>query len=187
MVLSKAYLRTQNIIRAFWRNWSEVYLPALREHHQKTRGPIEELIKIGDVVQVHADTKRADWKLAVVERLNRGADGLVRSAEIRTSNGKTSRPINKLYPLEVIESTLKIQPASSKETGPAALNPSVSSDQTGPTQAESQAQNQQSSTPSASSTDGNQPVPGRPQRKAAQQAKDRIQRMARLENIEEED
>ena len=95
-------------------SWSEVYLPTLREHHQKTRGPIEELIKIGDIVQIHAETKRAEWKLAVVEQINREADGLVRSAETRTSNGKTSRPISKLYPLEVIESSLKIRSESKK-------------------------------------------------------------------------
>ena len=197
LVLSQAYLRTQNILRNFWRNWSEVYLPALREHHQKTRGPIKELIKIGDIVQVHAETKRAEWKLAVVEQLNRGADGLVRSAEIRTSNGRTSRPISKLYPLEVIESSLKIQSESEKKAGPAVsspavsnpavLSPSVSSGQTGPSRAEFKVPVHHLSMPSAAAIVRNQPELGRPQRKAAQQAKEKIQRMARMESTEEED
>ena len=30
-----------------------------------------------------------------------GGDGLIRAASIRTSTGKTTRPITKLYPLEV--------------------------------------------------------------------------------------
>lgn len=37
----------------------------------------------------------------MVERLNKGADGLTRSADIRTSTGRTNRPIARLYPLEV--------------------------------------------------------------------------------------
>ena len=38
-----------------------------------------------------------------MEKLLPGEDGAIRSAEIRTANGKTNRPINKLYPLEVNE------------------------------------------------------------------------------------
>jgi len=40
-------------------------------------------------------------RLAVVQELQRGNDGLVRSAIIRTDRGITNRPIIKLYPLEV--------------------------------------------------------------------------------------
>jgi hypothetical protein len=36
-----------------------------------------------------------------VESVHRGNDGIIRSADIRTSNGRTNRPISKLYPLEV--------------------------------------------------------------------------------------
>ena len=36
-VMTKAYLRSQNIIRSFWRIWSSVYVPLLREHHQKNK------------------------------------------------------------------------------------------------------------------------------------------------------
>ena len=39
--------------------------------------------------------------MEVVEELNTGGDGMVRSAVIRTKNGLTSRPITKLFPLEV--------------------------------------------------------------------------------------
>jgi len=46
-------------------------------------------------------TPRIKWKLAVIEGLNKGSDGFVRSADIRTANGKTNRPIARLYPLEV--------------------------------------------------------------------------------------
>ena len=41
------------------------------------------------------------WKLAVVQDLVRGKDGLIRSAVIKTDTGITNRPIVKLYPLEI--------------------------------------------------------------------------------------
>ena len=53
------------------------------------------------MVQIYEDSPRIKWTLAVVEKLNVGGDGLARSAVIRTKNGLTSRPITKLYPLEV--------------------------------------------------------------------------------------
>jgi hypothetical protein len=87
-ILSKAFLRTQNVLRAFWRRWSTLYLPSLREHRQAKKGPIEEVVKIGDVAQVHQDCKRYEWKLAVVKQLNHGEDGTVRSVEIRTARWK---------------------------------------------------------------------------------------------------
>ena len=42
----------------------------------------------------------------MVEELIVGGDGLVRAANIRTSNGKTNRPIVKLFPLEVSSSDI---------------------------------------------------------------------------------
>jgi hypothetical protein len=62
-------------------------------------------IKVGDVVQIQSESKRANWKLAIIESINRGGDGQVRSAELRTATGRTSRPINKLYPVEVSENS----------------------------------------------------------------------------------
>ena len=51
---------------------------------------------MGDIVLVHNDTPRTMWKLAVIEELIRGNDGLVRAANIRTATG---RPIARLVPL----------------------------------------------------------------------------------------
>lgn len=53
------------------------------------------------MVLVHDESPRSTWKLAVVEGLIEGGDGLVRAANIHTSTGHTNRPITKLYPLEV--------------------------------------------------------------------------------------
>ena len=59
--------------------------------------------KKGDVVIVHDEKSRLYWRLAVVEDLIEGNDGLVRAAHIRMGKLKTTRPIIKLYPLEVSE------------------------------------------------------------------------------------
>lgn len=60
-----------------------------------------ETTKIGDVVLVQDDVPRSLWKLANVKELHRSSDGNVRSAEIYMNNRVTTRPIVKLYPLEV--------------------------------------------------------------------------------------
>ena len=59
----------------------------------------------GDVVLVHKEGPRSTWKLAVIKKLIRGGDGLVRAAHIRTSTGYTHRPVTKLYPLEITTTT----------------------------------------------------------------------------------
>ena len=53
------------------------------------------------MILVHDDFPRTTWKMAVIEDLIVGQDGLTRAAMIRTANGTTSRPITRLYPLEV--------------------------------------------------------------------------------------
>ena len=50
---------------------------------------------------VHDDVPRSRWQLAVIEELIEGLDGGIRAAKIRTANGKTNRPVTKLFPLEV--------------------------------------------------------------------------------------
>ena len=62
-------------------------------------------IKTGDVVLIHDDTARVNWRMAVIESVNKGADRMIRSANIRTSTGRTNCPIARLYPLELTEDT----------------------------------------------------------------------------------
>lgn len=84
-------------------------MTSLREFH-KVSGKNEVEIKVGDIVHVHDDTKRVNWRLAFVEHLIEGKDGLVRAAEIKTSTGFTNRPITKLYPLEVTSTHTATKP-----------------------------------------------------------------------------
>ena len=60
---------------------------------------VPQTIKFGDVVLIH-DSPRARWKMAVIENLIKGNDGNIRAAEVRTSNGRTNRPIARLYLLK---------------------------------------------------------------------------------------
>ena len=50
---------------------------------------------------------RSSWKLAIVKKVLRGGDHLVRAAEIKTNSGVISRSICLLYPLEVTRRILR--------------------------------------------------------------------------------
>jgi hypothetical protein len=78
-------------------------LPALREYHQAIKKSQPTVVNEKDVVLVHDEKPRREWKLAVIENLIRSTDGEIQAADIRTANGKTNRPISKLYPLQVTE------------------------------------------------------------------------------------
>lgn len=88
------------LLQHFQSQWKKEYLTALREYH-RTTGKNEQTVNVGDVVQIHDDVPRSQWRLAVIEEVNRGDDGYIRSVTVRTTNGKTNRPIARLYPLEV--------------------------------------------------------------------------------------
>ncbi|VDH98724.1 Hypothetical predicted protein [Mytilus galloprovincialis] len=85
----------------FWNRWKSEYITTLREFHRQTGNNLQ-TIQVGDVVQVQDDKlPKNRWNIAVVDELITGNDGFTRAAIIRTSAGRTSRPIVKLYPLEI--------------------------------------------------------------------------------------
>ena len=92
--------RQTQILQYFQQRWKREYLTSLRESH-KGADPSKQNIRVGDVVVVHDDVPRSRWQLAVIEELIEGLDGGIRAAKIRTANGKTNRPVTKLFPLEV--------------------------------------------------------------------------------------
>ena len=94
--------RHGQLIRHFWPCWKKEYLTSLREFNKlKVSGSDKQIIRKGDVVIIHDKKLRLHWKLAIVEDLIKGNNGLVRPAHVRTENYRTTRPIVKLYPLEV--------------------------------------------------------------------------------------
>ncbi len=74
--------RRQALLLQHFRNhWITEYLTSLREFHKTTRNN-KQTINIGDIVLVHDDIPRVNWKLAVIENL---------IDIICTSTGKTNR------------------------------------------------------------------------------------------------
>ena len=98
--LSKDAKTQALLLQHFTSRWKNEYLTSLREFH-RTSGSNDCKIATGDIVLVHDDGPRIQWRLAIIEDLIHGGDGLVRAANIRTSTGLTNRPIVRLIPLEV--------------------------------------------------------------------------------------
>lgn len=67
----------------------------------------------GEIVLVHDDTKRQNWKLVKIIQIHKGIYGEVRSATIKTSTGTTTRPRVKLYSLEIRSTIIEPSAASS--------------------------------------------------------------------------
>jgi len=88
------------LLNQFHSWWRHEYLTSLREYHH-TSGNNRQHIKPGDIILVHDESPRITWRLAIIEELMKGWDGLVRAAKIRTAQGMTNHPITKLIPLEV--------------------------------------------------------------------------------------
>ena len=91
------------------KQWRNEYLLALRDQAvTKSRGNRNPEIAVGDIVIIRNDqTKRNFWKLAIVEQLIRGEDGIARAAVVRVlrENSNNSqllrRSIQHLIPIEV--------------------------------------------------------------------------------------
>ena len=97
--LYRKRVKQQNeVLNQFWKRWRTEYLTALRESHKLT-GTTLQSIAVGDVVQIHDECPRSQWKLGVEQELITGKNGLARAAHVRTTRGVTTRPIVKLYPL----------------------------------------------------------------------------------------
>ena len=96
-----------------WNRWTREYVRSLRELSGAKKTPHP---NVGDVVIVKEDQKpRNVWKLAVVNQLITGRDGVVRAAKLKTGNGYLERAIQHLFPLELTcgrEKTIRLNPNS---------------------------------------------------------------------------
>ncbi len=90
-----------NLMKQFWTRWKDEYLGLLRERNDlRKRFGVAMDPSIGDVVLIHDDLPRANWKLGVIVRLFK-KDGQARVAALKVGKAVTTRAIYKLYPLEV--------------------------------------------------------------------------------------
>ena len=85
-----------------WSRWTREYVRTLREQHHLTGEKKRKQPSPGEVVVIKEDQKpRNTWKLAVVKRVITGRDGIVRAAQLKTTNGYLERAIQHLFPLEL--------------------------------------------------------------------------------------
>ena len=98
--MNKRFTYRQKIKQDLRQRFRNEYLGALT--HQKRKGQNCKTLRIGDVVLVGSDNaKRIDWPLARIKELYIGKDGHIRVARLITATGEMSRPIQRLYPLEL--------------------------------------------------------------------------------------
>ncbi|GIY41731.1 reverse transcriptase [Caerostris extrusa] len=68
---------------------------------RKAKATCQEL-KVGDIVLIELENKkRVMWPMGKIEKIYSSRDGASRVVRVRTSSGCLTRPIQKLYPLEV--------------------------------------------------------------------------------------
>lgn len=86
--------------RQFWSRWVRDYLPELtrRSRHYPTRPPLQ----TGELVIICDDGQpRSRWARGRIVETAVGADGIVRSAKVRTTDGEYWRPTTKLAVIDV--------------------------------------------------------------------------------------
>ena len=95
------------IIERFWRKWQKEHLINLRESHKRKTSKKSLKRNVGDAVSLFEEgLKRRHWKVGNILRIIRGKDDVIRGAAVQIFNEKTgkrtiSRPLQKLYPLEI--------------------------------------------------------------------------------------
>ncbi|GBN94576.1 hypothetical protein AVEN_251192-1, partial [Araneus ventricosus] len=101
--LTRRVVYQTKLLRHIWGKWKNNYLMQLRNAHNFVNSsPVRDLKK-GEVVLLEGTTKsKFLWPLGVIEDVIVGRDGHIRSCIVRTSKGQLKRPIQLIYPLEII-------------------------------------------------------------------------------------
>lgn len=92
-------------LNQFWNIWKDQYLTSLRERSQilMKHSHIQDSkeAKIGDVVQIKENTPRGTWKIGRIIELIKNQDNIIRTAKVMTPNKTVlQRSLVHLYPLE---------------------------------------------------------------------------------------
>ena len=126
------YIRT--VVNKFWKRFSCTYLNELKQKHiyDRKKKTGNNVLKQNDVVIIKDDnpTPRAKWRIGKVEELIVGKDGIVRGAKLKvnTDSGGVAyahRPIQKLIPFEIEESTQDNKEEKQESSGGARVEPQV--------------------------------------------------------------
>jgi len=103
--LQNGYKKLQDLKKALQERFRKEYLGNLVQMKSDNR---VQALEVGDVVLVGADNKkRYQWPLGRIIELIPGTDNKIRVAKIKTSGGIFTRPLQRLYPLEVSNHIVK--------------------------------------------------------------------------------
>ncbi|GFX69878.1 integrase catalytic domain-containing protein [Trichonephila clavipes] len=91
------------LLKQLWRRWKEQYLLQLKiANHFKTPS-VHKNLKLNDVVLVEGNVKsKLLWKFGIIKEIFIGRDDNVRSCLVKTFKGLFKKPIQLLYPLEIV-------------------------------------------------------------------------------------
>ena len=98
--LRKHWRKIQFFADVFWKRWIQEYLPTLTKRtkwFQKQKN----LVVNDVVIVVDPNLPRNNWPLGIITEVNKGKDGKVRSAVVKTKDGSYTRPTAKLAILDV--------------------------------------------------------------------------------------
>lgn len=94
--------------------WKKVYLHQVLGSQGEVWKTLPNPLKEGEVVLVADDReKRLNWKMGVVRQLILGRDGRCRAATVQVKSGLLTRPIRKLYKLELCAESDNLPPITS--------------------------------------------------------------------------
>lgn len=89
-----------SLVNKWWTRWHSEHLQNLLRHNNNWRS--RNGIKVGDVVLIHDENARRQmWKSGIVMETVPGRDGRVRLARVKTATDIITRPIQRLYPMEL--------------------------------------------------------------------------------------
>ena len=85
-----------------WTRWTSEYLRALHEQHNLKHKSHETQISKGDVVLINGDEKnRGKWNIGIVQHINKGKGGNIRSVKLRCKKAILERAMQHFYPMEL--------------------------------------------------------------------------------------
>ena len=109
------------LLNHFWSRWRNEYVTSLREYDKKYKRTNNIKPSINDIVVVFEEKQpRNKWMLGRIVELITGHDGKTRGVKIMMGKTKTviSRPVNKVYPLELVEENEEISKKDEQRNRP---------------------------------------------------------------------
>ncbi|GFX77616.1 integrase catalytic domain-containing protein [Trichonephila clavipes] len=91
------------LLKQLCRRWKEQYLIQLKTANHFKTPSVHKNLKLNDVVLVEGNVKsKLLWELGIIKEIFIGRDDNVRSCLVKTFKGLFKKPIQLLYPLEIV-------------------------------------------------------------------------------------